>query len=92
MSHYLDQLANHDAQRAADLARSDAELLASMFPLCRATGNHLVAQNDEPELTEADFIAADLLERIGKAERRFGLSYRCAVEDQVQRLRNEGAL
>lgn len=37
MSHYLDEAARRDPQRAADLERSDAELARSMFQLEKPT-------------------------------------------------------
>jgi hypothetical protein len=52
-----------DAKRREDLAREDARMLATMFPLCRATGNHRVAQNDEPEPTE--MVDLDAVRRAG---------------------------
>lgn len=86
MSHYLDSAACEDPQRREDLARSDAALIAGMFPLrrCRATGNHLAAQNDEPEPTEEDWALFDNERAANKGPKLAARGDAHAMDLQVQ--------
>lgn len=90
----MSKLTEWQRRVALDFARACS--LEPVTPI-RATGNSLAAENDEPEpdfvdrgpitqpseLTEADWIAADVAEDQGKAERRNAVNDRAALELQV---------
>jgi len=59
---------------------------------CRIKGQHLSAASNEPEPTEADWIAADLARNVNKGERIAAEQQRRAIEDQVQYMREQGAI
>lgn len=71
-----------DAGRLADIAKHDAALTPTRC--IRASGNHLAAQNDEPELgdlTEADLIEID---RAYEADKRSGALQRSEMDRAVR--------
>lgn len=84
-----DSLTEWQRRVALDFARACS--LEPVTPI-RATGQHRVAENDEPEpidrgpltvpseLTEADWIAADLAEDANKAARRNAISDAAAMD------------
>lgn len=56
-------------------------------------GKHLSdAANEPSEISEAEWIAADLARNEDKATRRLARDVRAGVEEQVQRLRDGGLL
>jgi hypothetical protein len=69
--------------------------IAQAFPLTpavrvRADGNHLTAQNDEPEPDEAALLAADLQRNENKGERLARQNDERAIEAQLIDFRARG--
>lgn len=66
--------------------------IAAAHPLTvhaiRAKGNHLVAQNDEPEefapMTEAQYLEADRARNVDKADRAAGREFEEAMRVQMR--------